>query len=247
MYLADRYDLTAIKPSVTSLKFFFVSRGKSNIAKVVEYSFCQTFHGKNVYNLGFGDYDPHEETFHDESLSNNGDTYRVFHTVLHTVPLFFQEYPDAVLIIQGSDSRAAFLERCLQTCIKDCSKGCKKFNRRIGIYCRFVDKHFGNLSDDYFFYGGKRKPDGKILVEKYRQGVSYDAVMLERKIVNLDLVEEPLEPFTIMKPKAKKAERLSDAEILAPIISKFKDKTLFSRSVENAKKLLEDAEFISKH
>jgi hypothetical protein len=44
-------------------------------------------------------------TVSDEEVSNNKDHYKVFHTVLNTVPRLFDAYGDIILIAQGSDSR----------------------------------------------------------------------------------------------------------------------------------------------
>lgn len=231
--------------SAYSLKFFFVSHGKKEVVKAIEYTFYRLFEGKEVYNLGFGDYDFSTETFSDDTLSNNGDTYKVLNTVLRSIALFFQYYPQALLTVQGSDSSPEFEKMCRLHCSRKCSQECKKLNRRITIYRNYLDKHYPALSQDYIFYGGKRRTsDQKIVLEKYRRYEPYDVVMIERKIVYSGIFEEPTELFT-MKKKTPKTMR-SDTELLAPIMGKFKDQVLFPRLVENAKNLLQNAEFASK-
>lgn len=237
------YPLTETR-SARSLKFFFVSRGTRTVVKAVEYDLYQKFRGKDVYNLGFGDYDAQADTFCDGSNSNNGDVYKVFHTVLHTIPLFFGHHPQALLMVQGSDNTAAFLEHCLATCTQNCRHKCLKFGRRMAIYRNFVNKYLDTWADEYDFWGGMRNAQGKIVLEKYRKGREYNAIMFGIKIVNLGVVNEPEGIFITMKPKAQNQQTLSDAELLAPIIAKFKGKTLFPRLVENGKKILENAEFV---
>lgn len=242
MYSPKPYDLVEVS-SAGSLKFFFVSHGKEAIAKVVEYSFYQTFRGKEVYNLGFGDYNALTDSFEDDSLSNNGDAYQVFNTVLYSVPLFFEQHPLSLLMVQGSDSQAAFLEHCLKNCLKNCRAGCKKFNQRIHIYTNYLNKYYDTFCQEYLFYGGIRADEGKILLEEFKRNKRYDAVMFERNFVNLGVVQEPLELFTMKKKVHQTA--LTDAEILAPIIEKHKNQVLFPRLIENAKNLLKNAEFVS--
>ena len=61
------------------------------------------FRGQRVYNLGFGDYDLDTDSISDDLTTNNGDPYKVFHTVLHTIPQFFETYSDAMMMVLGSD------------------------------------------------------------------------------------------------------------------------------------------------
>jgi hypothetical protein len=61
------------------------------------------FRGRRVYNLGFGDYDLDTDSISDDLTTNNGDPYKVFHTVLHTIPQFFETYSDAMMMVLGSD------------------------------------------------------------------------------------------------------------------------------------------------
>ncbi|HEV2481885.1 MAG TPA: hypothetical protein VGS79_19595 [Puia sp.] len=98
------------------IQFLFVSRGKVNIIKAVRYVYALDLKGKPVYNLAFGDYDLRTDTFIDDQISNNGDTYRVFHTVLSTIPHFFSVHPDAMMMVWGSDSTKSYQENCHLSC-----------------------------------------------------------------------------------------------------------------------------------
>ena len=72
----------------TGVQYFFISKGTSNIIKAIQYSHALDFQDKKVYNLGFGDYDSKTNSIDDDVISNNGDAYRIFHTVLNTIPHF---------------------------------------------------------------------------------------------------------------------------------------------------------------
>jgi len=43
--------------SSNGMNFFFISKGKADIVKIVQYLYVQDLNGTKVYNLGFGDYD----------------------------------------------------------------------------------------------------------------------------------------------------------------------------------------------
>ena len=73
--------------------------------------------GKQVFNLGFGDYDITTDTLDDKINSNNGDHYRVFNTVLSTIPTFFDAYKGAILMVNGSDGTQKFVEFCKENFI----------------------------------------------------------------------------------------------------------------------------------
>jgi hypothetical protein len=85
------------------MQSFFISEGEFDIIKAVRYAFAFDFKGKPVYNLAFGNYDFRTDTLFDDQTSNNGDAYQVFHTVLDTIPDFFLAYPNAMMMVQGSE------------------------------------------------------------------------------------------------------------------------------------------------
>jgi hypothetical protein len=126
-------------------QYLFESVGSASIVKVVEYSFIDFVNSVPVFNLGFGDYDEENNTIRDDVNSNNGDHYTVLNTVLNTVPDFFRHYPNAVIMVRGSDSHEDFHQSCKMTCTKKCVTECKNARRRIKIYRYFVDKNFDEL------------------------------------------------------------------------------------------------------
>ena len=167
--------------SVNGLKFFFISKGKQDIIKVIHFSFVQELNGQNVYNLGFGDYDVENDTIMDDTNTNNGDVYKVFNTVLSTIPVFFEDFGNGILMVQGSDGRPEFIEHCKSVCKKTCIDECKNLNRRINIYRGYVDKHFNKLSIDYQFLGGVNEGEQQTILVPYERYKKYDAVFLCRK------------------------------------------------------------------
>ncbi len=72
------------------LQFYFVSSNdeKGDITKVIQYQYVMDLGGRAVFNLGFGDFDLDTRRVSDAVISNNGDPYRIFNTVLSTIPLF---------------------------------------------------------------------------------------------------------------------------------------------------------------
>lgn len=59
--------------STKQLKFLFIRAGIKKLVKVVQYSYISDLLGKDVYNLGFGDYDVGSDTIFDDVNTNNGD------------------------------------------------------------------------------------------------------------------------------------------------------------------------------
>lgn len=166
------------------LQYFFTSTGNKYIIKAIQYTYVKNLNGKKVFNLGFGDYDIENDRFIDDVNSNNGDVFRVFNTVLSTIPRFFESYYDAVLMVEGSDGRANFIDKCWLTCKKKCKEICKNFNRRIAIYCGYINKNFKELNEKYIFYGGADYIDNQHVMQDYKVGEKYNAVFLIKKMIN---------------------------------------------------------------
>lgn len=164
------------------IQYTFISEGRSDIFKVIEYVYVQDFLGKRLYNLGFGDYDVKNRVILDGAISNNGDHYRVFNTVLNTIPVFFENYPNAIMLVQGSDSRPEFVNNCKLTCTKKCSENeCRNSDRRINLYRSYVDRNYDMLVKEYAFLGGQRGVDRHRDIENYQKGKKYDSVFLTKK------------------------------------------------------------------
>lgn len=78
----------------------FISEGpKGLVKKMVVYTETAT---KNVYNLGFGDYDESTNGINDFNVTNNGDSLKVLATVASTVYAFTEKYPNAWILATGS-------------------------------------------------------------------------------------------------------------------------------------------------
>ncbi|MBV4360251.1 DUF6934 family protein [Pinibacter aurantiacus] len=177
MSLDSAYELQE-RHSEDGHKFFFISEGDQNVLKVVQYNLVEEVDGKKIYNLGFGDYNFANNTIADSASTNNGDAYKVFNTVLSTIPIFFSNYNDHILMVQGSDSRTDFIRHCKRVCRKKCKEDCKNHNRRIKIYQNYLDKNYENLSKDYHFIGATKKDDQLMAVEYYQPYKKYDSVFL---------------------------------------------------------------------
>ncbi|WP_153796366.1 DUF6934 family protein [Foetidibacter luteolus] len=178
--IENSYELQEDK-SAHYLTFFFISKGFQHVVKVIQYSLVQELKGRNVYNLGFGDYDLENDIIVDSINSNNGDAYKVFNTVLSTIPLFFEKHYNDILMVQGSDGRPEFVEHCRLTCTKKCTVECKNHNRRINIYRGYVDKNYKKLRLDYHFLGGFKNEQRQTILEPYEPYKRYDSVFLFRK------------------------------------------------------------------
>jgi hypothetical protein len=173
-----------VKPVKTSdgLRFFFVSEGELEIVKVVEYKYVGIRQNRSTYNLGFGTYIFETDGLDDPDISNNGDHYKVFNTVLSTIPRFLDLYPEAMIVVEGSDSTSSFPENCRLNCRKKCiAPDCKNANRRINIYKKYVNKNYNQLSKEYVFWGTIKGNGNKAIIEEYRIINNYNSVLFIKK------------------------------------------------------------------
>jgi hypothetical protein len=167
--------------SSTELRFIFFSTGKKIVTKVIIYTYTHQFEDREVYNLGFGDYNQALDDIQDKVKTNNGDAYKVFSTVLSTIPMFFEIFPNAILMVQGSDSGPDFAKECMKTCNRRCHLSCHNSDQRVSIYRNFVEKHFIDLGRDYWFLGGFTSTGYKMIPERYIPSRKYDAILMFRK------------------------------------------------------------------
>src|SRR5690242_10486127 len=87
------------------LIFYFVSlndHGSNPVLKIITYEPVDRY-GVRYYNLGFGDYGNDIGLLDDKVISNNGDMRKVLETVVSTLKFFFQEHPEKIVHIEGSD------------------------------------------------------------------------------------------------------------------------------------------------
>jgi len=166
------------------INYLFDSTGAKNIVKLVEYRYFKNWKGKRMFNLGFGDYDLINDTVSDSTITDNGDVYKVFNTVLNTIPLFFGNVSNAVVMIQGSDTGEKFVTHCKLHCIKNCRDNkCKNENRRIKVYQNYVNKNFETLKGQYTFYGSVKTGAVDTDIEDYIPYKNYESVFVVKNIL----------------------------------------------------------------
>lgn len=171
-------------------RFFFETTSSSTatdpLIKAIEYTLTsQSYQEKRVFNLGFGDYNREHSGIIDDQVTNNGDTYKVFNTVLHTIPNFFDKYGDCYLVVAGSDSRPDFAEKCRLKCVKmKCvDSQCIKQHQRIRNYCNYINKNFDKLNVEYEFEGGTVCEETQsTIVEPFVRGNNYHIILVKKRI-----------------------------------------------------------------
>lgn len=93
-------------------RYHFISEGKRNIEKAVEFLPVPRV---NVYNLGFGDVLP-DGGIDDMTISNNGDIVKIFTTIINIVQDFTKEDPSTIIAFSGSTpKRTALYNRIIRT------------------------------------------------------------------------------------------------------------------------------------
>jgi hypothetical protein len=106
-----KYELSA---NADLTVFEFTSSGKNgSIRKAIKYT--QTLN-ENVYNLGFGDIIFSDETtieVDDTNLSHNGDLDKVIATVVYSIYVFTQHYPEAYVLFGSSHPAKVRLHRMI--------------------------------------------------------------------------------------------------------------------------------------
>jgi hypothetical protein len=81
------YEYQESEKTDEGVKYFFVSKGKRDVVKVIHYMCSATMNDRKVFNLGFGDYELEKDIIDDKMNTDNGDVYKVFNTVLYTIPV----------------------------------------------------------------------------------------------------------------------------------------------------------------
>lgn len=164
--------------------FFFVSQGKKDVVKAVEYRYLADFDDKRVYNLAFGDFEIEKDSLDDSINTDNGDVYKVFQTVLNTAVFFLDSNPNSMILVQGSDSGKEFTQRCISECNKNCNpeEQCRRQHRRINLYRKFVNRDFETLSSTFSFYGGNKiNGNAQNYFEPYCVDFKYEALLVNKK------------------------------------------------------------------
>jgi hypothetical protein len=102
----DRYELKIGEHFIT---FEFISEGPNGkIIKVVQF---QRIDETDVYNLAFGDFNLFTGKLDDDVITNNRDSEKVLATVVATIYIFTEQYPDAWVYAIGSTTARTRLYR----------------------------------------------------------------------------------------------------------------------------------------
>ncbi|MEO6722188.1 MAG: hypothetical protein ABIN67_17610 [Ferruginibacter sp.] len=89
--------------------FKFTSEGpKGKIKKIIVYSQMLQ---DDIYNLAFGDYDEENNLINDTIITNNKDSQKVLATVVSTLYVFTNKYPNFWVYATGSSSARTRLYR----------------------------------------------------------------------------------------------------------------------------------------
>jgi hypothetical protein len=108
-------------------------------------------HGRKYYNLEFGDLNAKTKRINDLAVTDNGDMRKVLKTVASTLEIFFDDFPNKFVHIDGSNSvRRAY------------------YHKLIRDYYTFITP--------LFHVRGHTK--GKL--EDFRSGVEYDFIVVSK-------------------------------------------------------------------
>ena len=146
MFGLDKYQYSASK---SLLVYSFASIGpKGTIPKIAKFSLI----GTNVYNFGFGDYNPVTGDISDTTTSNNGDTDLIMGTVGSIIYDFTNLFSNALIYIKGTDAT------------------------RTRLYQSHINRHWESI-DPVFEVWGLKDGDWRA----FRKGVNYEAFLGRRK------------------------------------------------------------------
>jgi hypothetical protein len=136
------------------LSFEFFSEGpRGTIKKIIQFKKLSTLDGNEVYNLGFGDYDPEKGEINDLIVSDNKDADKILTTVAYAVVSFTAKYPNAAVFAQGSTpSRTRF-------------------------YIMGVAKHVKLLSEEFEIWGGLNEGGWEL----FKKNRPYNALLVKHK------------------------------------------------------------------
>lgn len=165
------------------LQYLFESISKTkNIYKIIDYTAVDDYNKDvikvdKIYNLGFTDLDEEFQPCHDATISDNGDSYKVFYTILNTIPNFFDKYPNYAIVVLGSDSNEDFPDTCFPICKKKCptKEDCKNRDRRVNVYNGYVNRNYTELVKEYTFYG-----DAGDAIEPFQQKKKYKSIFVTK-------------------------------------------------------------------
>jgi hypothetical protein len=129
--------------------YVFESTGRNgSIFKVIIFSEI----GNNIYNLGFGDYDPIINGIDDKIVSDNGDMVKVIATVIGVALQFLADNPMTYIHIEGSTQL------------------------RTQLYNRIINRNYDDLIDFYEIYGSKNSDTS----EPFQKNTSYESFLIRK-------------------------------------------------------------------
>ena len=146
MFGLNKYNYTSDR---TFRAYSFLSNGPNGpIQKIAKF----TEMGQNIFNFGFGDYDPATNDISDTSVSNNFDTDVIMGTLGSIIYNFTNVFLEAAIFIQGTDKP------------------------RTRLYQMNINKHWERISPifDVFGLNGERW-------EVFRKGINFDSFIGRRK------------------------------------------------------------------
>ncbi|MGD1841550.1 MAG: hypothetical protein ACFB0B_11745 [Thermonemataceae bacterium] len=112
------------------IAYTFKSVGTGGIiTKIVEFELINEEH-LHLYNCAFGDFDEATKRIRDQVVSNNGDFYKVMHTVVKIIFDLLTKNEQRVVYIFGTD------------------------RRRLAIYQRIMHNYWPTARSQYALYGG---------------------------------------------------------------------------------------------
>ena len=134
--------------SLENLSFSFMSIGRHGIIlKVIEFSEM----GKNVYNLGFGDYDFTKNDVDDKIVSDNGDTEKVLATVIGILHDFLKENPYSTVFIEGSTPV------------------------RTRLYQIAINTYFEEFSKEFLIFGNNQNAS-----QPFQKNINYESFLIKK-------------------------------------------------------------------
>lgn len=149
----DRYQL---KAGTNLTTFEFISDGPNGqIPKLIQLT---PTNYKDLYNLAFGNKNSETGQIDDLAISNNGDSEKVLATVVATIYIFTDKYPDAWIYATGSTKT------------------------RTRLYRMGIAKYLKEAENDFTIFGQIRDE-----WEPFVIGVDYEAFVVKRKLSNFEL------------------------------------------------------------
>jgi len=146
MFGLEKYSYATDK---TFKVYSFVSNGPNGpIQKIAKFNEI----ARNIYNFGFGDYEPKTGDISDTQVSNNQDTNTIMGTVGSIIYDFTNLFMEALIFIEGTNTV------------------------RTRLYQINISKHWERIEPIFEVFGLKNER-----WEGFKKGINYDAFLGRRK------------------------------------------------------------------